>query len=51
MSESPEPQERAHNQAPAEGGPGADSPDLREHSQDAAEGDDPAAGVPDEDGS
>jgi hypothetical protein len=42
MSESPE-QERAHNEAPAEGDPGADSTDIRQHTQDAAEGDDTAA--------
>jgi hypothetical protein len=51
MSESPEPQERAHNEAPAEGDPGADSSDIRQHSQDPAEGDDPAAGPSGEGGS
>lgn len=42
MSESPE-QERNHNEAPAEGDPGADPADIRQHTQDAAEGDDAAA--------
>lgn len=50
MSESPEPQERAHNEAPAEGDPGADSSDIRQHSQDAAEGDDSAAEYSDDGG-
>ena len=43
MSEASEPQERTHNEAPAEGDPAADPADLRQHSQDAAEGDDSAA--------
>ncbi|MHA7264290.1 hypothetical protein ACX80W_13920 [Arthrobacter sp. TMN-37] len=44
MSESSEPQERSHNEAPAEGDPAADPADLRQHTQDAAEGEDPDAG-------
>ena len=43
MSETPD-QERAHTEEPAEGDLGSDSADIREHTQDAAEGDDPAAG-------
>jgi hypothetical protein len=47
MSESPD-QERAHTEEPAEGDLGSDSTDMRQRTQDAAEGEDSAAEYSDE---
>ncbi|MGO4193406.1 hypothetical protein AB4Y67_17300 [Arthrobacter sp. YAF17] len=49
MSETPDPAERRHSEAPAEGDPTADVSEIRVHSEDPAEGadfDDAAPNTP-----